>query len=647
MKSQLLGTGSFLAVALIVAASTSAQEISPGIATGLDALRVGEFEKAAAIFQSALDSKTTDSDAKPNLQFYLGLTHQRHAESLPKNTKNVTALNRQAQAAYLEATRLRPGSASSWNNLGQISARLGDTQAAERAYLKAIDLGTPNQLSILLNYADLLRDQGRFDDATRFYEEALAFDPFNKHVQQELELHYLTRAREKLVPFVWRIFREGHPEWSLETSLRGLETRSKGDLKESEKSEQVSLLTCICRSMAAIKYPPEEIPNQNRLLKLVDNQFLGEGVRELLLVHRRDSQTLVPSSYQWWAKGVEDDAKEHQTGGMPQAGFTELIRTLGRSYETQKNNELAEIYYMLAYELTPNFLDPAALINLADLWIANNQRQRLEDFMDKGETRIFIEKGFAIQHKNLRRTYEIHRALALVYIALNRWGSELEPRSAEFQLRAALDDGEKFNTQARERNSSDRIFDWQLVQSLSTWYDKTRRGPKSFELSVKQSYLMRQEGRIQEATLLFKPLVERTMPDNLPEDTSNVFEKLRSAWDKGEFQTIPRDLNTDQKIPLKTSDGAANLYLRPKSKLPESSINDVQNAIADIVKKPAQPGNASAVKLLPSTSAVDRIRFDGKNGEANVKVDGATVAVPFSIHGEKTTELKSFRYVRP
>ena len=83
-----------------------------------------------------------------------------------------------------------------------VEKKSGDALAAERAFKRALAL-EPRDPQINNNYANLLGDLGRADEALRFYERALAADPqfANARFNRGLLLQRLGRADEALHDF--------------------------------------------------------------------------------------------------------------------------------------------------------------------------------------------------------------------------------------------------------------------------------------------------------------------------------------------------------------------------------------------------------------------------------------------------------------
>lgn len=81
------------------------------------------------------------------------------------------------------ATRVHPGHARAWNNLGVARARQGDDDAARRAYEQALELEAHIQ-SAHLNLVALYLRTGELDLAARHLDAARRLDPRNPQIER-------------------------------------------------------------------------------------------------------------------------------------------------------------------------------------------------------------------------------------------------------------------------------------------------------------------------------------------------------------------------------------------------------------------------------------------------------------------------------
>lgn len=95
--------------------------------------------------------------------------------------------DRQAVAAYARVLQAEPGDAASWNNLGNIHAKVGNIDRAIAAFEYAIT-HNPSEPGMYLNLADVLRRADRGAARLKVARDAAAIAPDNRAVQTELAL---------------------------------------------------------------------------------------------------------------------------------------------------------------------------------------------------------------------------------------------------------------------------------------------------------------------------------------------------------------------------------------------------------------------------------------------------------------------------
>jgi len=143
---------------------------------------------------------------------------------------------------FILATRLDPGLASAWVNLGVVRRRLGDREGAFEAYRKALE-ASPGNASALTNLARLYSLQGRHEEARlALLAAARGFSsPYSLVALARLEADrghyrdarkYLSRARSKgpSIPEVWEAMGDmaeaaGEPDRALRYRARALRLR--------------------------------------------------------------------------------------------------------------------------------------------------------------------------------------------------------------------------------------------------------------------------------------------------------------------------------------------------------------------------------------------------------------------------------------
>ena len=108
----------------------------------------------------------------------------------------------QVRRSFDIATKVRPGFSLAHNNLGVLNAQAGQDEAAERAYLSAID-ADPNFAAPYHNLGNLKLSQGELDDAIVAYDEAIRIKTKNPylHYHRGLALYRQGQLEEAAAAF--------------------------------------------------------------------------------------------------------------------------------------------------------------------------------------------------------------------------------------------------------------------------------------------------------------------------------------------------------------------------------------------------------------------------------------------------------------
>lgn len=167
---------------------------------GMAALELGEAKRALRHFERLVQLRPNDLDTRGDYAKAL-LANGREDEALAlANGSHNPALarieawirqnrseDREAVAAYARALKAEPDDAMSWNNLGNIHAKVGNIDRAIGAFELAIT-HAPNEAVIYLNLADVLRGADRGAARMKVARDAAAIAPDNRAVQTELAL---------------------------------------------------------------------------------------------------------------------------------------------------------------------------------------------------------------------------------------------------------------------------------------------------------------------------------------------------------------------------------------------------------------------------------------------------------------------------
>lgn len=167
---------------------------------GMAALELGEAERAIIHLQRLARLRPNDVDARADLAKALLIDGRADDALALASGSGFPALarieawvrqqrgeDRLAVAAYARALKAEPEDAMSWNNLGNIHAKVGNIDRAIGAFELAIT-HAPNEAVIYLNLADVLRGADRGTARLKVARDAAAIAPDNRAVQTELAL---------------------------------------------------------------------------------------------------------------------------------------------------------------------------------------------------------------------------------------------------------------------------------------------------------------------------------------------------------------------------------------------------------------------------------------------------------------------------
>ena len=129
----------------------------------------GNMQEARQLLQEAYDADDTIAELAKRLGFVLAQMQQ-YEEAL-------TLYNRALELDEEDVTHLA---------IASVQKNLGNFEAAERHYERAIALDDRYEVSYF-NYANLLVDMGKKDEAIKMYEKALEIAPDLEAAQEELE----------------------------------------------------------------------------------------------------------------------------------------------------------------------------------------------------------------------------------------------------------------------------------------------------------------------------------------------------------------------------------------------------------------------------------------------------------------------------
>jgi len=143
----------------------------------------------------------------------------------------------------------------------------------------------------------------------------------------------------------------------------------------------------------------------------------------------------------------------HRSFG-PNYALAEFCNSLGQFYQKRENN-LAIKYYQLAVDIGGNRPDPLAVLNLSDLYAAQQNYASLDQLVKTVVPTLFESKSDAYKRSDYKRIFMYHHTLGLIFshIESKAGASSVGIASAEFQLDHALSTARKYN----EGNHTDSI----------------------------------------------------------------------------------------------------------------------------------------------------------------------------------------------
>ncbi len=179
---------------------------------GLSLEKLGEKEKAVAIFQKVLNLKPDYPGVHARLgylYFALGATDrsaqelEQATEEQPKNVALVEQLalvyytlhfNESAERAARRALELNPKSSGAYNILGSAAFARRDVEKARGFFEKAIEI-EPGLVAAHANLGAIYNIQGMNDRALAEYQKVIELDPRNVPVRKNLGDFYVTQKR--------------------------------------------------------------------------------------------------------------------------------------------------------------------------------------------------------------------------------------------------------------------------------------------------------------------------------------------------------------------------------------------------------------------------------------------------------------------
>ncbi|NPV01170.1 MAG: tetratricopeptide repeat protein [Brevinematales bacterium] len=150
-----------LGLSIVPAGLFSASKASDAYYQAYDAMNAGKYAEAADLFTQAISQKPGFTDA----YYGRGFCYEQMG-------KFADAMN-----DYKKTIELDPNHAKAYNNLGVVYFKLyNDKENAEKNFKKSMELSKTNSL-VYFNLGSIYYNQKRYDEAIRFFNEAIKLRP--------------------------------------------------------------------------------------------------------------------------------------------------------------------------------------------------------------------------------------------------------------------------------------------------------------------------------------------------------------------------------------------------------------------------------------------------------------------------------------
>lgn len=487
--------------------TVQAQETADDLAAhGREALAAGRNEEALELFDDAFPL-ATDRATRDRLLFYRAVTYQRLAEVAEGDSRqDLLQRSERLYDAYLEAN---PDSGSAANNLAMVYAALGWNDTAAELFERALALQDDKQGLYLKNYAEFLDDAGKWEEAKEVYSRMVQEQPLSPALQKSMAERFGEAGINQYAGLLWQLLETGYARQAADNALDALET---GD---GSKNDRAELLTIVCVALSRAPYTPDRFADlglTEALRAIGSDPEIGPGAADIIRVH--NVEKLDPRYYEWWAYRFHPD-EDPVRGVWPADGFRALIRSLGSRYRQLGEPGLAESYYRLAANLEPHEVDPAAIRDLTQLYIEENQLPKVNRLAAEYEDRLFEAKGGAYRNSRLRKIFEFHRTLGELYATIGRWGDSSEIDSAIFQLEHAQEKSREIEHRAAGTPPAEYRFSPDMVNMLATGYVATGQTSRSYDLRIDEAERFQQQGDERAVRKVLEPIKSDDLPSQL------------------------------------------------------------------------------------------------------------------------------------
>ena len=610
---------------LVVAVTAQAQETADELTVrGRAALGAARYEEALELFTEA-SSQASDRETEDRLLFYRAVTCQRMAEGA-EGDRRQDLLHRSARLydAYLEA---RPDSGAATNNLAKVYAALGWNDTAAGLFEQALALEDDKQGLYLKNYAQLLDDAGEWEDATELWSRIVQGQPLSPALQKSMVERFGEAGIEELAGYLWELLEAGYARQAARSALDAL---SDGG---GQARDRIELLTIVSVALSRIPYEPAkftELEVADRLTELGSDPDIGRGALGITMLH--DVQELDPRRYGWWAEKTDDD-DDPPRGVWPADGFRALVRSLGSRYKQSGEPRRAESYYRLAVDLRPYDVDPVAIRDLTQLYIQENQLPKVNLLAEEYEDRLFHGKGDAYRKSKLRKIFEYHRTLGVLYATIGRWGDSSQVDSAIFQLEHAQEKSREVEERTEGALPEKYRFSPDMVNMLATGYVATEQPVRSYQLRVDEAERFQKQGDEEAVRKVLEPIKTQELPVGL---RSRIDGLAVSPAPTAAGRTLSPEVVAVDRLRRAAAPTVRIDLSRSRTRLPLSE--EQLNLVAAQLQKNLGRNVTGAASLdwgdAPGTPR--ELVIEGGSGVLMLELEGNTHRIPFQVISESS-----------
>lgn len=493
----------------------------------IDLEKRGQVAVKSATYPAALEyfsegaARATDPKLKARLDFRQAVTLQQMA--VDAATENPEEQLKEAARLYANYLEQNPESAAAANNqakvyeqLGKQMAANGDSQQARRYYSlaaknyhKAVAANDARQGLYQKNYADFLYSVENWDSAKQVYAKLIVDHPLSPALQQSLADAYRRHGLQAMSEYLWHLLDAGYVKQSTDFALSALQQSF-----NANDPARIDLLTIVSTSIAqrTDKYT-DGLDGDVRqpTSPLIKDRFLGEGVREIMLLHT--AQNFDREAYAWW-RSHRLEMRDPVIGLWPMDGFRSLIRSLGSRAKRQGNLDLAESYFRFAADIEPWDIDPLAVRALVRMYAETNQFRKIDKVLSTYQVQLFQSKGNAYRVSSAGKIFLYHQTLGELYALIERWGDSDKVDSAIFQLERAWQFSMRLAGKSPGTLPEKYQFTPAMVEALATGYEKTDAPVKASELRIDQAEFYQRANDNEAALRVLTPVREMDLSES-------------------------------------------------------------------------------------------------------------------------------------